>query len=123
MSALPDDIVDLLIAIRRWCDDVEALLDGERDALFQESRVHELALSKSIEQVGEFCGRLLRKHPEFADLHPELELRPASAMRNRLVHGYDDVVISVVIATGRRDIPVLKKAVDAILQDAGEDVP
>ncbi|WP_158555222.1 HepT-like ribonuclease domain-containing protein [Fulvimarina endophytica] len=119
---LPSDLIDRLLSLHDWCREVEALLEGANDTLFETRRVHELALSKAVEQVGELSGRILRKHPGFAAAHPELELLAAYTMRNRLVHGYDDVIVAIVVATGRRDIPVLKAALEPILSEAGEDV-
>ncbi|MER0237134.1 hypothetical protein [Fulvimarina sp. MAC8] len=77
MTGLSDDIVGLLLLLRRWCVEAEEMISGQPDALFSESRIHELALTKVIEQVGEVSGRLLRRNPEFVAANSELELAPA----------------------------------------------
>lgn len=47
-------------------------------------------------------------------------LQAAYGMRNRLAHGYDDIIVQIVVNTGRHDIPALRATVERILTDAGE---
>ncbi|MAU94633.1 MAG: hypothetical protein CMP81_01905 [Fulvimarina sp.] len=113
-------MADLLRSLVKWCRETEGLLAEAPDEIFAQSRLHELALSKAVEQVGELCGRLLLKYPSFAEQNEALELQAAYGMRNRLGHGYDDIIVQIVVNTGRHDIPALRAAVERILTDAGE---
>ncbi|WAP68115.1 HepT-like ribonuclease domain-containing protein [Jiella pelagia] len=114
-------MIDDLIALRRWCREAEALVEGNPDALFSENRVYELALSKAMEQIGEVSRRIITKHPDFARGRVDLELEAAYGMRNRLAYGYDDVIVEIVVNAARHDVPKLRAAVEKILIDAGED--
>lgn len=49
--------------------------------------------------------------------YPKAEWRFATAMRNRLIHGYFDVDAKIVWNTTQNDLPKLKKEVNKILQD------
>lgn len=119
---MTERLIGDLAALRRWCREAEALVEGKPDALFSESRVYELALSKAIEQVGEVCRRIITRHSEFARDHVDLELEAAYGMRNRLAHGYDDVIVEIVVNAARHDVPKLRTAVEKILINAGEDL-
>lgn len=115
-------LIDDLMALRRWCFEAEALVDEKPDALFSQNRVYELALSKAMEQVGEVSRRIISRYPDFALQHADLELEAAYGMRNRLAHGYDDVIVEIVVNAARHDVPKLRAAVEKILTDAGEDL-
>lgn len=119
---MAERLIDDLMALRRWCREAEALVEGQLDTLFLENRVYELALSKAIEQVGEVSRRIVTRHPDFARGHVDLELEAAYGMRNRLAHGYDDVIVEIVVNAARRDVPKLRAAIEKILIDAGEDL-
>ena len=92
------------------------------------------ALAKHRNAIVEILGRYPVSNPrvfgsvargedtEESDLDIIVQLPAAYKMRNRLVHGYDDVLVSVVVDTGRWDIPPFKVLIEAILTDAGEDL-
>ena len=39
-----------------------------------------------------------------------------------MAHGYDDVIVEIVVNAARHDVPKLRAAVEQILIDAGEDL-
>ena len=68
-----------------------------RDSLFYESLleddVKQRAIIRSIEVIGEAVNNVSK---EFAVLHPEIPWRKLVDTRNRLIHGYFTVSLSIV---------------------------
>ncbi len=59
---------------------------------------------RRIEIMGEATGRL---SPTFRERHPEIPWARIRGMRNRMIHGYDDIDMDIVWDTVERDIPHL----------------
>ena len=74
-----------------------------------------LAILKIVEIIGEAARRL---GLEFEAAHPEILWRKIQGMRNRLVHGYDEVIDAVVWQTVTEDLPALLLQVEKILAEA-----
>jgi uncharacterized protein with HEPN domain len=75
-----------------------------RDA-FETDEVGQLALLHLIQRLGEGASRL---SADFRTDHPEFPWAEMIGMRNRIVHGYDDVDPDIVWRVGREDIePVI----------------
>ncbi len=68
------------------------------DLKTQASVLHELLV------LGEATKRL---STSFRDQHPDVPWRPIAGMRDRLLHGYDDVDLDLVWKTVDEDIPAL----------------
>jgi uncharacterized protein with HEPN domain len=80
----------------------------ESDELVQTWIVH------YIQIIGEAARKL---SDDLRARHPEVPWPQIIAMRNVLVHDYFGVDVEEVWATVERDIPVLKRQVEAILQE------
>ena len=75
--------------------DVEALED---DSLTQAAVLHQLMV------LGEATKRL---SDSYRAAHPDLPWSEMARMRDRLIHGYDDVDLDVVWTTVTEDVPRL----------------
>lgn len=62
------------------------------------------AISFQISILGEAVKRL---SGEFQSHHPEIAWRKIAGMRDRLIHGYDDIDIEELWNTALRDVPNL----------------
>lgn len=71
---------------------------------------------RNLEVIGEASGNLLKLYPEFARLHPEIQLSSAYQMRNALIHGYTTVDLNLVWQTVSTNIPALKRQLMALEQ-------
>ena len=72
---------------------------------------------RHIEIIGEASSRVTEK---MRSAHPEIPWREIVGMRNTLVHGYFDVDWDEVWNAVERDLPPLRRAVEAILSQTGE---
>jgi len=83
----------------------------EQDELIQTWVVHHLQL------VGEAARRL---SDGLRQAHPEVPWKEIVGMRHILVHDYFRVDLDEVWAAVERDLPVLRKGVEAILNSLGD---
>jgi len=106
----PDDILllDMLLAAQ---DGMEFLRDCSREQ-FDQDRMRQLAVIKSIEVIGEAASRI---SDSFRDTHPELPWRDIVDMRHRLVHGYFEIDRDRVWKTVREDLPGLIAALEKLV--------
>ncbi len=96
-NAYLKDILEAAKAIRRFTDGVS------REAFKLNEEKYE-AVNRKFEIIGEAARRL---SPEARKLFPEVPWKLVTAMRNILIHDYDDVDLDVVWDTIQRDIPPL----------------
>jgi uncharacterized protein with HEPN domain len=103
------DILEAIARIDKYAAQGRAVF--ESDELVQTWMVHHLLI------IGEAVGRVsdtLRGH------HPEVPWSQIVAMRNILIHRYFDVDAEEVWAAVERDLPDLKRAIEAITQELDE---
>jgi len=93
-------ILDMVLSAT---DAVEFVRDLD-EAEFRSSRLHQNAVIRAIEVVGEAAGRL---SPEFRQGHDDVPWSEMIGMRHRLIHGYDKVRLEVVWEVARHELPRL----------------
>jgi uncharacterized protein with HEPN domain len=91
------DILDAPKAVRRFTAGVS--LDD-----FKANEEKYEAVNRKFEIIGEAARRL---SPEARKIFPEIPWNLVTAMRNIIVHDYDDVDLDVVWNTAQRDLPPL----------------
>jgi uncharacterized protein with HEPN domain len=79
-------------------------LDGDRKL--------QLALTRLLEIIGEAASRI---SPESRDRYPAIPWSAAVAIRNRLIHGYEDVDLDIVWQTVNEDLPRLIESLEKAL--------
>jgi uncharacterized protein with HEPN domain len=91
----------MLDAVQR----IRAIVQGQTREAFDGDEVRQLALLHLIQVLGEAASRTTAA---FRDAHPELPWTQMVGMRNRIVHGYDDVDPDIVWRVATEDVePVL----------------
>lgn len=93
-------LVDMLV----YADEAMQISSSLTYEEFEASRLHQLAIIKAVETIGEAASQISdATQAELADIPwPEI-----IGMRNRLVHGYGAIRLEVVWRTVREDIPAL----------------
>ncbi|MBI5014087.1 MAG: DUF86 domain-containing protein [Deltaproteobacteria bacterium] len=84
-----------------------------REDLYQD-RILSLALVRLLEIVGEAASRVPR---EECWQHPEIPWPEIVSLRNRLIHGYDEVDLDVLWGVLTQDLPPLVTVLERILAD------
>ena len=82
-------LLDMLLAAR----DARAFVAGMDEAGFRLSRLHQNAVIRSLEVIGEAADNV---SPGFQTAHPEIPWREITGMRHRLIHGYAEVDLDLV---------------------------
>lgn len=105
-------LLDILIAAREACQFVSDVTWEQ----FEQSRLHQSAVIKALETIGEAAARV---SPEIRAANPGLPWVEMIGMRNRLIHDYFGVDVVKVWDTVQRDLPPLIIAIE-ILIPSGE---
>jgi uncharacterized protein with HEPN domain len=100
------DILNAATAIQRFIKDVSF-----NDFILNEEKYE--AVNRKFEIIGEAARRL---SPEARALFPEIPWGLVTAMRNVLIHDYDDVNLKKVWETAINDLPPLISHLDAYLK-------
>ena len=78
------------------------------EALQKDQQVQD-AVIRNIEIIGEAASRIQKQAPEFVTAHPELPWIEMRGMRNKMIHNYFDVSLTVVWNTIKDNLPRLKQ--------------
>lgn len=93
-------LLDMLIAAR----DAASFVHGMAPERFRGSRLHQQAITKALETIGEAAARV--SEPTRVT-HPEIPWREIIGMRHHLVHGYFEVDLDKMWDTVQNDLPTL----------------
>ena len=89
-----------------------AYLTGiSRQDFLQGTQIQDSVIRR-LEIIGEAAGRVSRK---FRDAHPEIQWSRIRGLRNRMIHGYDDIDMDIVWDTVERDIPRLIEIIELLV--------
>lgn len=116
-------LADLLASPIAWCERTRRLTTTRDFDDFDHEEVVQLAVAMAVIQVGEISGRIAKKFPDFAIKHPELEFQKASAMRNRLAHGYEQVELAILCDTARISIANMHAILLSVVDEYDLDQP
>jgi len=70
------------------------------------------AVIRRLEIIGEAAKRV---SPQLREIHPEIPWHKMAGMRDRLIHGYDDVDLGAVFNAATEVIPKLIPQLESIL--------
>ena len=93
--------------------EARGMIRGKKRADLLKDRILELALVRLIEIVGEAAARV---SPEGCRRYSRVPWSEITGMRNRLVHGYDQVDLDVLWDTIEHDLPPLVAELERILE-------
>lgn len=97
---LPERDLALLWDMKLAALDAQSFVAGLNEADFLASRLHQSAVIRALEVLGEAAGRVSR---ESCAALPHLPWREMTGLRHRLIHGYAEVRLDLVwnVATQR----------------------
>jgi uncharacterized protein with HEPN domain len=105
-------LLDMLLAAR----DARAFVAGLDEAAFMRSRLHQNAVIRSLEVIGEAAGKV---SPATQAAHPEIPWREITGMRHRLIHDYADVRLDLVFAVACERLGSLIEALEPLIPGEG----
>jgi len=88
-----------------------SLLENENE--YFENITIKSAVEREFEIIGEAMSKLLKIDPKIKISTPERII----SMRNRLIHGYDNIDDKVVMQVVKDHIPTLKEEVNNLLEE------
>ena len=102
-----DDVLlqDLICA----CRDIEAFIEGMDAKHFYADIKTQAAVQQRFMILGEATKRL---SVEFRDAHPEIQWKDVAGMRDRLIHAYEAVDLSIVWRAASEQAPLLRRALE-----------
>ena len=89
-----------------------AMIEGKERADLRSERMLELSLIRLIEVVGEAAGRV---SPEGQTKYSSIPWPQVIGIRNRLIHGYNQVDLDILWDTIEEDLPPLITELENIL--------
>jgi uncharacterized protein with HEPN domain len=101
-------LLDMLSAAR----EARLFVAGKSEADVRKDRVLTLALLKCVELIGEAAARI---GEDTRTKYPYVPWADIVGMRNRLVHAYFDVDLSLLWATVADDLPALIASLEAVV--------
>lgn len=104
-NALLDDILQAARAIRRFTESVSLEQFKANEEKYE-------AVNRKFQIIGEASRRL---SPEARNAFPEIPWKLITAMRNLIVHDYDEVDLTVVLDTAHKNIPPLIARLESYL--------
>ncbi|HET7022262.1 MAG TPA: HepT-like ribonuclease domain-containing protein [Xanthobacteraceae bacterium] len=118
MAELPERDAALLLDMLLAARDAQGFIKGLDEAAFLQSRLHQSAVIRSLEVLGEAAGKVSASTQA---VHPEIPWREITAMRHRLIHGYGEVRLDLVwmVVRARLDPLIVKLA--GLVPGEGED--
>lgn len=109
-SRLPDYLNHIQGAAADACSFVKGL---SKDEFLADKRTQQ-AVIMSLIIIGEAATKVMDRHIEFTEQHPEIPWRSMRGMRNRIAHGYFDINLDVVWDTVQTALPMLLEYMPAV---------
>ncbi len=106
-------LLDILIAARKAL----RFLEGMSWEDFQQSELHQNAVMRPLEIIGEAARRVSQ---QTRDAHPEIPWEEMIGMRNRLIHEYFRVNLKAVWDTVHNDLPSLIALIEPLVPPEDE---
>lgn len=111
---MKDNLV-FLLHIRDAIETIETYTTKMKHDDFLNSRLVQDGVIRQMEIIGEAAKNL---SSQFKEKHPDIQWKQIAGMRDKLIHQYFGVNIKKVWQTVKKDIPILKEKINAIIKEA-----
>lgn len=108
------EFLDFVEDILDGMNKAEELLEGVSYSQFENDYRINFAVVRALEIIGEAAKRLPE---ELRRSYSDIPWKGMAGMRDRIIHGYDNVDLQIVWDVVRRDIPDIKPKIERILID------
>ncbi len=98
--------------IRENIQNIEEFVEGFSEEDFSRDIKTQSAVMRKIEIIGEAVKNI---SSSLKKKHPEVKWKELAGMRDKLIHHYFSLEMSVVWNTVKEDIPILKEQINKIL--------
>ena len=95
-----------------YAREAHALAGGRTRDDLSSDRQFNLAMARLLELIGEAANRV---PPEQRLRYPEIPWAQMIGLRNRLIHGYDQIDLDILWTILARDLPALISVLDGLL--------
>jgi uncharacterized protein with HEPN domain len=109
-----NEFLDYVEDILEAMDKAEILLEDVTYDQFEADFRINFAVVRALEIIGEATKRL---PINIRQRYPNVPWRGMAGMRDRIIHGYDNVDLQIVWDVVKRDIPRIKPRIQQILAD------
>src|SRR5271165_5903431 len=116
MADLPERDAALLLDMLLAACDARSFVEKLDETGFLASRLHQNAVIRSLEVIGEAAGKV---SAPTRSLHPEIPWREITGMRHRLIHGYAEVRLDLVWAVVNEHFGPLIAALEPLIPEEG----
>ena len=120
MAELPERDAALLLDMLLAARDAQGFVERLDEEAFLASRLHQNAVIRSLEVLGEAAGKV---SAAIQAAHPEIPWREITGMRHRLIHGYGEVRLDLVWMVLRDRLGPLIAELARLIPDESEDGP
>lgn len=106
---------ETVVRLRHMLDharEAVSMVQGRTRTDLDTDRLLNLALVRLLEIIGEAAGRVIK---EDRDLYPNIPWPEIVGLRNRLIHGYDEVDFDILWQIVKTDLPSLIEKLEKIL--------
>jgi uncharacterized protein with HEPN domain len=108
----------LLLDMKLAAEDAREFPWGLDEAAFRASRLHQNAVIRSLEVIGEAAGKVSSVTQQ--QTNPAIPWREVTGMRHRLIHGYAEIRLELVWAVATERLPALIEALRQMFADESE---
>ena len=99
---------DIFIAAKEAVSFIKGISENQ----FQKDSLRKSALIRQLEIIGEAANRISE---EFKEKHSQIPWAEMMGMRNRLIHGYDDIDLTIVWRVVYKELPLLINGIKSLL--------
>lgn len=85
--------------------------------VFKQQHRDQDAVIRNLEIIGEAATKIAQLAPDFVKAHPAVPWSQMRGMRNKVIHDYFDVDVTLVWETVKTDLPVLKQQIEVLLAE------
>ena len=111
--------VSLLLDMKLAAEDALSFVADIDKTAFTRSRLHQNAVIRSLEVIGEAAGKISAK---FVVRHPQVPWREVTSLRHRLIHGYAEVRLDIVWDVTQDRLPALLKILGPLIPPENDKI-